>query len=361
MKFRILLTLLPLLLVAACSDDDSTVNPPAGDTEKPYVAFVKPTNDQQVTDSQLLVELNATDNVKVVKIELTLNMDLSPVQTLTQEPWTTTIDISALPGGINSITAKAYDSAGNASNRATVSFERKVSGIFRFQFVNGAEFTYDRWDLNDGNIKDESSRRAYVSRFEQGSGEMGGQTGWYRMMSTDAINGRTDTMIARSDEHYNLQVYGLANELVRRFTRPLIEQGFLTGPPELPAPFWTYLVQVNDVNGNPLEPGGEWEITPPGGIALPLGIISATISMRAKYVKKGDIITVSGKDIYTYEMLIIVTIDILGNQSEIPVHLWFSDDPSGQIQLQQEAGLVTVPILGTVPVPGEQQELISWK
>ena len=360
-KFRFLFLLLPLFLLVACDDDDSGVTPTPGDSEKPSVSFVKPVNDQQVDGEQLEVELTATDNVKVTKIELTLNMDLSPVKTLTAEPWTTTIDISALPAGINSITAKAYDEAGNASNRATITFERKILGALRFQFVNGAEFTYDRWDLSDGNIKDESTRRSYVSRFIKGSGDMGGQTDWYRMISTDALSGRIDTMIARSDEHYNLQVYGLANELVRRFTRPLLEQGFLTEPPVLPEPFWTYLAKANDTQGNPLEPGVEWQITPQGGIALPLGLISATISMKGKFVARGETITVAGREIYTWEMLITVTIDILGNQSDIPVHLWFSDDPSGQVQLQQEAGLVNVPIIGTLPVPGEQQELVSWK
>lgn len=360
-RFRFLFLFLPLVLLVACDDDDSGVTPPAGDTEKPSVAFVKPVNDQQVTGTTLDVELTATDNVKVTKIELTLNNGLSPVKTLTAEPWTTTIDISALPSGPNTITAKAYDEAGNASNSVRITFERKIPGAFRFQFVNGAEFTNDRWDLNDGNIKDESTRRSYVSRFEKGSGDMGGQTEWYRMISTDALNGRIDTMIARRDEHYNVQVYGLANELVRRFTRPLIEQGFLTEEPTYPAPLWTYLINVNDASGNPLEPGGEWEITPPGGIALPLGLISATVTMKGKYVAKGEMITVNGKDIYTWEMLIVVTIDILGNQSEVPVHLWFSDDPSGQIKLQQEAVTVTVPIIGGIPVPGDQVELLSWK
>mgnify|MGYP000585569808 CR=1 FL=1 len=37
---------------------------------------------------------------------------------------------------------------------------------------------------------------------------------------------------------------------------PLLEQGFLTEAPELPAPFWTYLAKANDTQGNPLEPGG---------------------------------------------------------------------------------------------------------
>ncbi|MDX9759674.1 MAG: Ig-like domain-containing protein [Bacteroidota bacterium] len=359
--FRFLLFLLPLALLAACSDDDNGTNPPAGDTEKPFVSFITPTSNQVVTGDVLDVELNATDNVKVTRIELKLNMDLSPVQTLTQAPWTTTIDISALPPGVNSITAKAYDSAGNASNLATVAFERTVEGAFRFQFVNGAEFTYDRWDLLDGNLKDESSRRTYTSRFEKGVGLIGDKAEWYRMMSTDAMSGRTDTMIAHVDGHYNIQVYGLANELVRRFTRPLIEQGFLTGPPELPEPVWSYLVKVNDENGNGVDPGEEWDLTPAGGIALPLGLINATVTMKAQYVAKGEVITVNGKEITTWEMLITVTIDILGNTSDIPVHLWFSDDPSGQIQLQQDATLVTVPIIGTVPVPGDRQELLSWK
>jgi hypothetical protein len=118
---------------------------------------------------------------------------------------------------------------------------------------------------------------------------------------------------------------------------------------------------VNDSGGNPLEPGGEWEITPAGGIALPIGILSATITMKGKYVAKGEIITVAGKEIQTWKMLIVVTIDILGTASEVPVHLWFSDDPSGQIQLQQDAAFVTVPVIGGVPVPGDRQELVSWK
>ncbi len=360
MKFRFLLLLLPVLILAAC-DDDEGVTPPAGDTEKPFVAFVKPTSNQQVTGNQLEVVLDASDNQKVVKIELKLNADLSLAATLTQPPWTTTIDISALPGGVNSITAKAYDSAGNASNLATVSFERKVAGAFRFQFTNGATFTSHRWDLGEGNVKDENTRRNYTSRFEQGSGTLGGESDWYRMISTDASTGRIDTMIARVDAQYNVLAYGLANELVRRFTRPLIEQGFLPETPVLPEPFWTPLIKVNDASGNPLEPGGEWDITPQGGILIPFGLVNATITMKGTYVRKGDVIRIAGKDIYTWEVLITVTIDLLGSQSVIPVHLWFSDDPSGQIKLQQETGTLTVPIIGSFPVPGDQQELVSWQ
>lgn len=361
-KFRLFSILLPVLLIAACSEDTG-VDPPIdeSDTEKPFVAFVAPTNDQQVTGDELDVIVNATDNHSVVKVEIYLNTQPLPVATMTESPWTTTIDIAALPAGLNSISAKAWDSTGNASDRATVSFFRQLPGTFRFVFTGGAEFTYDRWDLLADNVADESTRRNYVSRFEQGSGDVGGYSVWYRMISTDAISNRSDTMIARSDAQYNILVYGLANELVRRFTRPLIEQGFLPTPPVLPDPQWSYLVKVNDEEGTTMDPGATWEITAPGGISIPFGLASATITMDAAYVNRGDIITVGGKEIYTWEILINVVIDFLGNKSTVPVHLWFSDNPSGQIMLQQETTMVSIPLVGEFPVPGDQQVLLSWK
>ncbi|MBR9978263.1 MAG: hypothetical protein KFH87_09260 [Bacteroidetes bacterium] len=361
-KFRLFSILLPVFLIAACSDDTG-VDPPVNgsDTEKPFVEFVSPTNDQQVAGDEMDVIVNATDNHTVVKVEIYLNTQPVPVATMTEPPWTATIDISALPAGLNSISAKAWDSTGNASDRATVSFFRQLPGTFRFIFTSGAEFTYDRWDLLADNVVDESTRRNYYSRFEQGSGDVGGHSVWYRMISTDAMSNRSDTMIAHSNAQYNILVYGLANELVRRFTRPLVEQGFLPTAPELPAPHWSYLVKVNDDNGETMDPGETWDITAAGGISIPFGMINATITMDGTYVDRGSIIIVNGKEIYTWEILINVVIDFLGNQSTVPVHLWFSDDPSGQIMLQQETTMVTIPLVGEFPVPGDQQVLLSWK
>ncbi|MCZ7556984.1 MAG: Ig-like domain-containing protein [Bacteroidia bacterium] len=119
-KKLFLFAFLPLLLLAACSDDDNTTQPPTGDTEKPSVTFVKPANDQQFSEATLDVELTATDNVGVVKIELYVNTASSPAVTLQNAPWQTALDVSALTPGTHTIRAKAYDAAGNASNFVAV-------------------------------------------------------------------------------------------------------------------------------------------------------------------------------------------------------------------------------------------------
>lgn len=367
MKYlRVLLFVLPLLFVAAaCSDDDGTVDPNNNnnttDTEKPTVLIVKPTADQEVSGDQLVVEINATDNHKVVKVELFLSNSPFVVSTLTAEPWTTTLDISELEPGAHAVSAKAFDSTGNESNRSTVSFVKTAPGGFNFTFVDGAQFTYDRWGLDGSNQIVESTKSTYTSHFEAGDGSsMGGETDWYRMISTDSRSGRSDTLIARTDDANNIQVYGLANSLVERFTRELIDSGTLPEAPELPDPEWTYLAQLNDDSGAPLEPGGSWDVTMGNGIEISFGLISATITMEGAFVEQGEIFNVRGEDISTWKVRIMVTISILGQNNEVPVYIWFSDDPSGQIRLMQESAELNLGLI-QLPVDGDLQMLTDWQ
>ena len=127
----------------------------------------------------------------------------------------------------------------------------------------------------------------------------------------------------------------------------------------LPDPAWTYLAQVNDANGDALEPGVQWSITQGNGIELSFGLLSATITMEATYLENGEIFTVQGNDIRTWKMGINVTISILGQDNELPVYIWFSDDPSTQLQLIQESGAITLGPL-TETVEGDKQTLVSW-
>ena len=129
--------------------------------------------------------------------------------------------------------------------------------------------------------------------------------------------------------------------------------------PVLPVPEWIYLAQVNDQNGDPLEPGVEWDITAPQGIQIPFGLVSATIRMRAAYADKGEIIVTGGKDMFTWRTRIMITITLLSD-TEIPVDIWFSDDPSAQIQLRQESAEIDV-LSFKLPVPGDLQLLKSWQ
>ncbi|MCB2205167.1 hypothetical protein KQI65_10490 [bacterium] len=366
MKYlRVLLFVLPLLVVAAaCSDDDGTVDPNGNntaDTEKPTVLIVKPVADQEVSGDQLAVEIIANDNRRVVKVELYLSNSPFPVSTLTAEPWTTTLDISDLEPGAYAISAKAFDSTGNESNRSTVSFEITAPGGFNFVFVDGAQFTYDRWSLDASNEVVESTKSTYTSHFEAGDGSsMGGETDWYRMISTDSRSGRSDTLIARTDAANNLQVYGLANSLVERFTRELVDSGTLPEPPTLPAPEWTYLAKVNDESGAPLDPGGTWNVTQGNGIEISFGLISATITMEGAFVEQGEAFPVKGKDISTWKVRINVRISILGQNNDIPVYIWFSDDPSGQIRLMQESAELNLGLI-QIPVEGDLQMLTDWQ
>ena len=360
--FKLMLLALPLLLFAACGDDDNgVVDPPVDntDTEKPIVNIIKPSPDQEVSGDELIVEVLAVDNHKVVKVELFLSDSPFVAKTLTAEPWTTTLDISSLGAGVHAVSAKAYDSTGNESNRSTISFVKVEQGNFSFAFQNGSEWVYDRWDLDANNNPMENSKRMYVSVIEEGDGSpLGGMTDWYRMISTDNVSGRADTLIVRTDAQHNIMVYGLANSLVARFLRPLIESGTLPTMPPLPTPEWTYLARVNDANGDPLEPGGAWDVTTGDGIEIPFGLVSATISMGAEYAAKGELINIGGSDIYTWRTRIMITIDLFG-ETQIPVDIWFSDQPSAQIQLQQESAEINVQIT-TLPVDGDLQKLISW-
>ena len=368
MKYpRLLFFILPMLLFIACSSDDDGVTDPnnnnnnTADTEKPTVLITKPVADQEVSGDQLLVEVTATDNHRVVKVELYLSNSPFPVSTLTAPPWTATLDVSTMSPGAQAVSAKAYDSTGNESVRSTVSFIKVDAGGFQFNFVNGAEFTYDRWGLDASNAIVPSTKSTYVSRFEQGDGSsMGGETDWYRMISTDSRSGRSDTLIARTDAQNNLVVYGLANALVERFTRELIDAGTLPEAPTLPAPTWTYLAQLNDANGDPLDPGAEWDVTTGNGIEISFGLISATVTMKGAFIAQGEVINAQGKAINTWKVGITVTISILGIDNDLPVYLWFSDDPSGQIQLLQESAELNLGVIN-FPVEGDKQVLVSWK
>ncbi len=364
---RSLLFILPFLLLVACSDDDDGITDPNGnnnntpDTEKPTVEIIKPVADQEISGDQLLVEVNATDNHRVVKLEIFLSTSPFPLATLTAAPWTATFDVSDFAPGAYAVSAKAYDSTGNESNRSTVTFIKTAPGGFAFSFTDGATFTYDRWGLDGDNEIMPSTQSTYVSRFEQGDGSpLGGETDWYRMISTDSRSGRSDTLIARADAQNNIQVYGLANALIERFTRELIDSGTLPQAPELPDPVWGYLAQVNDMNGDPLEPGGEWNVTQGSGIEISFGLISATVTMKGAYVEQGEVITAQGKDITTWKMRITVTISILGQDNDIPVYIWFSDDPSAQVQLMQESAELNLGIV-QFPVEGDLQKLVSWQ
>ncbi|MFH1029420.1 MAG: Ig-like domain-containing protein, partial [Pseudomonadota bacterium] len=76
----------------------------------PSVSISSPGNNARVSDT-VLVSASATDNVGVAKVELFVNGVIH--STVTSEPYQFSMDTKSLLPGAYSITAKAYDAAGN--------------------------------------------------------------------------------------------------------------------------------------------------------------------------------------------------------------------------------------------------------
>jgi hypothetical protein len=72
--------------------------------------------------------------------------------------------------------------------------------------------------------------------------------------------------------------------------------------------------------------------------------------------------TVGTTKVKTWETTVTATATVLTSSANVKIHMWFSDDPDGQIKLEQEGTVFVLPILNIpIPIPGERQELVSWK
>jgi hypothetical protein len=92
-------------------------NPVIFDTTPPSVKITAPTNGSKVL-TNLAVYVNASDNVKVVKVELYADGTL--VSAATSAPFTTKWNTKKVSAGTHSLQCKAYDGAGNSANSEPV-------------------------------------------------------------------------------------------------------------------------------------------------------------------------------------------------------------------------------------------------
>lgn len=85
------------------------------DTELPTVSITNP-KDGSTVSKRVSIQVGATDNVGIAKVEIYINSKLHA--TLTQAPYTTNWNAGhkSVPKGENIITAIAYDAAGNAAS-----------------------------------------------------------------------------------------------------------------------------------------------------------------------------------------------------------------------------------------------------
>ena len=96
---------------------DNCAYPP--DTTPPTVAITAPTTNTSLTGTTT-VAVTATDDVAVAKVEVYVDGVLKVTDTAS--PYTYVLDPAAYTIGIHTMTAKAYDVAGNSASSSTVSF-----------------------------------------------------------------------------------------------------------------------------------------------------------------------------------------------------------------------------------------------
>jgi len=105
-----------------------TAMPPSGDTIAPTITWVTP-NNASFTTNDISVRVAPRDNIRAVRVELFRNGQAKPivVNEESQMPLTTYLrwQTIAMPLGTYTLTAYAYDAAGNKSLPATVTVIRK--------------------------------------------------------------------------------------------------------------------------------------------------------------------------------------------------------------------------------------------
>ncbi len=92
-------------------------NPVISDTTPPSVKITAPTNGSKAL-TNLAVYVNASDNVKVVKVELYADGIL--VSAASAAPFTTKWSTKKVSAGTHSLQCKAYDGAGNSASSEVV-------------------------------------------------------------------------------------------------------------------------------------------------------------------------------------------------------------------------------------------------
>ena len=359
---RFLVLFLVLGLITACSDDDPVDPGDPADTQKPSVEIVKPSIDEVIPSDDLEVEVVVGDNVGVERVDLYLNNSLSPDAVINGAPWTTTVSIAALENGDHLISAKAYDAAGNESNVVRVAFIKQKDDGIHIVLKPGSEFVFDRWELDMENEKDPASNRDYVTRIVAGDGSMlDGKTDWVYQISEDMRDGDIDTMLVRISDAGNVQVYGFSHMFLDLMLAKAEENGYPLTMPDLDDPVWEDVARFYDAASAPLQIGSTWEITQPGGIVIDIiQGVSAVITVKGAFTGKDDIFNVGGKDINGWKSTITATISIMGTDSDVLIHLWFSDDPDGQVRMQHESSEINM-VITTFPVNGDLQELKSYQ
>ncbi len=129
--------LIALALLASCGS--KAINEPGIDIQQPVVSFITPVFGDSIGTADIAVQLQASDNDNVARIELYLNASTTPVRVITSAPWETSVPASEFPDGNHELVARAFDPTGNSSIPARVSIRKGQIVIEEVQRISLAE------------------------------------------------------------------------------------------------------------------------------------------------------------------------------------------------------------------------------
>jgi hypothetical protein len=130
-------------------------NPVAGDTSPPTV-----TASETGTSGTITFSANAADNVGVTKVEFYVDGALKGTDTAA--PYSMTLDSKTLTNAAHSLTAKAYDAAGNSTPSSAVGFTVNNPVITQILLNPGFESGAASWTATSGVITSDASQAGHA-------------------------------------------------------------------------------------------------------------------------------------------------------------------------------------------------------
>jgi hypothetical protein len=110
----------PTPVPSSSSPTPTPIPTPTSDTTAPSVNITSPTSGSTVSGTSVSFNVDATDNIGVTKVEFYVDGALLPNGTEVSSPYTASWDSTTYSNSTHTLSAKAYDLAGNVGNSSSV-------------------------------------------------------------------------------------------------------------------------------------------------------------------------------------------------------------------------------------------------
>ncbi len=236
-----------------------------------------------------------------------------------------------------------------------------------------SQYKYNRTELDSVNNPITSTKHDYwIDVKGNGNLLLGAYKDWFYRIGTDKATNEKDTLFIRTNTGSSggnsftkeVQVYGFLSEALQAFV-DLFAAQFPIQPPTVPGPKWDPIAKFMDDQGAILPIGTEWYISNVNGEALNFNLsgvpVTVNVIIKGKFEAKDEVIMVGTKSVKTWKTTVTITATLpFGSPVVLKIGMWFSDDPDAQVKVRQESAVITIPFMGTLPIPGDLQEMYSY-